>query len=107
MLSVLNGPILGTSGVGKFHQQIGIAGRTAITVLNVVGWIPGASIISGAIRNVVGVFILSKSGSSNKVLGKVWIARGVSEMCCVGILLAPIDIGCSAARSIKRQKGAY
>jgi hypothetical protein len=104
MSTVINGPVLGTAGVGKFHEDIGSTGRVGCTTLNVVGWIPVASIVSGAIRSVVGARIIANSTSqSKKMLGKAWVARGITEMCCVGIVLAPLDIGCSAARMVEEK----
>ena len=102
MSSIINGPVLGTAGVVKFEGNFSTAGRAACTTLNVVGWIPCASIVSGAVRSIVGLHLLSKSGSpSKKALARTWIARGISEMCGLGLLLAPIDIGCTAARCIR------
>jgi hypothetical protein len=46
--------------------------------------------------------MLSKnSSSSKKTLARTWIARGLSEMCGLGLILAPIDIGCTAARCMR------
>ncbi len=107
MSKIINGPVLGTAGVVKFHDHIGTAGQVACTALNVVGWIPCASIVSGAVRSLVGLRILSKSKSaSKKTLAKTWIARGISEMCGLGIILAPIDIGCTAVRCCQAQRVA-
>ena len=105
MSSIINGPVLGTAGVGKFEGNFSTAGRAACTTLNVVGWIPCASIVSGAVRSIVGLHLLSKRGSpSKKALARTWVARGVSEMCGFGLLLAPIDIGCTAARFIRSRE---
>ena len=104
MGTIINGPVLGTAGVVKFHEDVGGAGQVACTTLNVVGWIPVASIVTGAIRSVVGAHMVANNSSqSKKMLGKAWIARGISEMCCVGFVMAPVDIGCSAARAVRDQ----
>jgi hypothetical protein len=104
MVRVLDGAILGTAGVGKFHRDISPAGRAALTTLNVIGWTPGLSIFSGAIRTVAGIVMMQKRASSKRNLGKVWIARGLSEIFCVGMLHAPIDITASTVRSITKAR---
>ena len=105
MKTIIDGPVLGTAGVGKFRDDFGTAGRAACTTLNVVGWIPCASIVSGAIRSIVGIRMLSGNRSpSKKALAKTWIARGISEMCGLGPILAPIDIGCTAVRCYQTQR---
>lgn len=101
MSTIVNGPTLGTAGIGKFHEDVGLAGQTACTALNVVGWIPGPSVVSGAVRTVVGLRILSSGSRSKRLLGKAWIARGIAEMCCIGFALAPVDIGCTAVRMVQ------
>jgi hypothetical protein len=106
MVSVLDGPIFGTVGCGSFPTDLDRRGRTACTALNVVGWVPVASIFSGIARGVVGAFLLTKRGKDSKALGKVWLARGATEICCVGFLIAPADIACSAVRSVKNKRKA-
>jgi hypothetical protein len=98
MTSIINGPTLGTAGVGKFYEGVDLGGRAACTALNIAGWIPGPSIVSGAVRTLAGLRILSGRSRSKKRLGTTWIVRGIAEMCCLGFVLAPVDIGCTAAR---------
>ncbi len=74
---------------------------TAFNVLNIAGYLPLAGIISGVYRLALGREGLKTQDNEARTFGKVMIARGILECLGVGAVLAPADVGCTAARLVR------
>jgi hypothetical protein len=99
MISMFDEPVLSTFGIAKFPE--GVEEGATFTAFNVAGWIPGVSIISGIVRGFFGWTMVQNSDFDTAVVGVVWLVRGFAEVCCVGILAAPIDIVASIVRCVR------
>jgi hypothetical protein len=76
-------------------------------VLNVMGWIPGPSLIAGVANIGIGILLMSpKDDARMKKWSGTIIARGVIQVCQLGALLAPVDIACSAIRTYRICRGS-
>jgi len=76
----------------------GDAFLSAITLANVIGWIPIIGAIIGAIRIYAGVKGLQEKDPEAQEVSKGLIARGVAEILGSGPLLCIVDIVVTIAR---------
>jgi hypothetical protein len=97
----LNGPVLGTLGIGKFSNDFDESSRTIHSLANIGGYIPIIGLITGIFRIIFGVHGLGCADENVRAASKVMICRGILESLGLGILMAPVDIGCSLARLVK------
>jgi hypothetical protein len=103
----LDGPVLKSFGIGKFSSSDQDFSKI-VTAFNLVGTIPLVGIISGIFRFAIAKTILNDpdTNSDGRTGAKVLIVRGILECLGVGILLTPVDIGCSLARLVRDHRKA-
>lgn|GEM_PF-3899556 len=63
--------------------------QTNLNLFSFLGYFPGISIITGLFRLIVGMFTLCLSPN----WANLQILRGTLEICCLGILFLPFDLG--------------
>jgi hypothetical protein len=98
----LNGPVLGTFGIGKFDPGLSEEGCRDTSLLNVAGYIPLIGLITGIYRAIIGVAALNQEDPDTRACGIVFVVRALVECLGLGIIFcAPVDIGCSLARLVR------
>jgi hypothetical protein len=105
----VNGPVFKLAGIGKFAPQISEdGGRKLFTGFNIAGYFPLVGLITGIFRIKFGAQAHNESGqvAAVKLAAKVFIVRGIMECLGLGILCAPVDIGCSLARLVREHRDA-
>jgi hypothetical protein len=106
MLNV-NNFLLKSAGIWNFAYNTTTSRRLGRTAMNVMGWIPVASLVAGVARLIVaGQSIQAGYATNNAFLkreGYVAIGRAVLEIFQVGIVCMPFDIICAIIRAVSQE----
>jgi hypothetical protein len=101
----LDGPVLTSFRLGSWEAGRGAGTDTEMSLMGnlsyIAGYIPVIGIIAGLFHIVVGRSLQTEEEAESRAFGRVWVVRGILEILGVGILLAPIDIGCTIARFVR------
>ena len=77
-----------------------------LTATYIAGYMPGIGALAALIHSIGAVGLLHKGTTpkerkENKAIATVLFVRAAFEVVGIGILLAPLDIGCTLARQVR------